>query len=151
MHEIQKSMNKFVENFCHKEKITYLHMRSAFGILLEKIREAKIFGMKVAFKWNNKCVQVKNTTGRQNNHRIKFLGKRNSKKKYQLCTRHLCLVFSTTRQSFLVFPNTRQSCLVFSNTRHKQFSLFQYETQTVQYFSIPDTTSSVLNAVSFNC
>ena len=39
-------------------------------MVIEKICEAKIFGKKVAFKWNNKyakrlrCVQVENTTGR---------------------------------------------------------------------------------------
>ena len=55
MHENRKSV---------KEKISNLHMRSAIDILIEKNCEAKIFGMKLAFKWNNKCVQVENTTVR---------------------------------------------------------------------------------------
>ena len=65
-------------------------LTSLLWMVIEKICEAKIFGMKAAFKWNNKCVQVKNTTVRKNNiytnfQRIdkKVLGKLTSKKKYQ--------------------------------------------------------------------
>ena len=48
-------------------------------ICIERFLVAKIFGKKVAFKCNSKCVQVENTqqswlrvTVRQNNHRTNF-------------------------------------------------------------------------------
>ena len=57
-----------------KQKFTNLYMRSQrCCVAVDSNREnlcSKIFGMKVAFKWNNKytkrlrCVQVENTTGR---------------------------------------------------------------------------------------
>ena len=72
-------------------------------MVIEKICEAKIFGMKAAFKWNNKCVQVENT------HMANFLESVNQRKNTRQCTRHLCLVFSNSS--------------VYSNSRYKQFSI----------------------------
>ena len=78
-------------------------LTSLLWMVKEKICEAKIFGMKVAFKWNNKCVQVENT------HMANFLESVNQRKNTRQCTRHLCLVFSNSS--------------VFFNTRYKQFSI----------------------------
>ena len=53
MHQSKKSMNNFVKNFFHKEKITNLHVAVLLWMVIEKNCVAKIFGMKVAFKWKH--------------------------------------------------------------------------------------------------
>ena len=43
MHESKNSMNNFVKNFCHKEKINNLHVAVLLWMVIENNSVAKFF------------------------------------------------------------------------------------------------------------